>query len=109
MKTGLLFLSFTAALAAQVRMEQLFAQLRNSPPELYAFLYRMPKGADLHNHVAGAVYAETMIETAAQDSLCLDEHAQAILKAQPAGEPACQVPASRAEADNRLFNGLVDS
>ena len=75
----------------------------------------MPKGADLHNHVAGAFYAESMIESATQDSLCVDEHARTIVK--PAtgsapGQGACavgQVPAGRAEADNQLFNSLVDS
>ncbi|MDQ2950603.1 MAG: adenosine deaminase, partial [Acidobacteriota bacterium] len=35
-------------------VDQLFNTLRNSPPELYAFLLRMPKGADLHNHLSGA-------------------------------------------------------
>ena len=40
----------------------------------------MPKGADLHNHVAGAIYAENLIEAAAQESLCVDEHALSIVK-----------------------------
>lgn len=40
-------------------------------PELYAFLKPMPKGADLHMHLSGAVYAETFIGEAAQAGLCL--------------------------------------
>jgi adenosine deaminase len=39
---------------------------------LYAFLYGMPKGGDLHNHLYGAVYAESWIRDAAQDHLCVD-------------------------------------
>jgi len=29
---------------------------------LTAFLEQMPKGGDLHNHLTGAVYAETYIQ-----------------------------------------------
>jgi adenosine deaminase len=39
-------------------------------PELYALLKTMPKGADLHMHLSGAVYAETFIAEGAQDGLC---------------------------------------
>ena len=39
-------------------MERRFAELRKNLSGLYAFLYRMPvRGADLHNHLSGAVYA----------------------------------------------------
>ncbi len=41
-------------------------------PQLRAFLEHMPKGADLHMHLAGAVYAETFLKDAAQDKLCID-------------------------------------
>ena len=40
-------------------------------PELYAFLKPMPKGADLHMHLSGAVYAETFIAEAAKAALCV--------------------------------------
>src|ERR1700750_1452725 len=42
------------------------------PLALDAFLRRMPKGADLHMHLSGAVYAETFIRDAADDSLCVN-------------------------------------
>src|SRR3984885_15147677 len=45
---------------------------RTDPLNLYAFLVRMPKGADLHNHLTGAVYAESWIRFAAEDNLCVD-------------------------------------
>jgi adenosine deaminase len=41
------------------------------PGELYAFLKPMPKGADLHMHLSGAVYAETFIAEAAREGLCV--------------------------------------
>ncbi len=40
-------------------------------PALRAFLYRMPKGGDLHNHLSGAIYAESSIRAAAEDHLCI--------------------------------------
>ncbi len=48
---------------------------RSSPPNplaLRAWLLKMPKGADLHMHLSGAVYAETFIRDAAEDNLCVD-------------------------------------
>ena len=32
----------------------------------------MPKGGDLHSHLSGAIYAESMIDWAAEDGLCVD-------------------------------------
>src|SRR5579864_6639421 len=43
------------------RTARAFEAARSSPLNLRAFLARMPKGADLHNHLAGAVYAESWI------------------------------------------------
>jgi adenosine deaminase len=38
------------------------ATIRNSPAKLRAFLKAMPKGADLHNHLSGAVPTEALID-----------------------------------------------
>lgn len=42
------------------------------PADLRAFLKAVPKGADLHNHLTGAVYAETFLALAAADGNCID-------------------------------------
>ncbi len=47
------------------------AAKKMGPGELYAFLKPMPKGADLHLHLSGAVYAETFIAEAAREGLCV--------------------------------------
>src|ERR1700761_885567 len=67
----------TAALLAQaptpgeVRASRVLeAAKKAGNPELYALLKTMPKGADLHMHLSGAIYAETFIEEAARDGLC---------------------------------------
>ena len=54
--------------------------IKDKPPLLRMFMQRMPKGGDLHNHLGGAVYAETYLEWAAADGLCVDLSIPAILK-----------------------------
>src|SRR6185369_10984479 len=49
-----------------------FQSIRNQPDRLQAFLKSMPKGADLHTHLSGAVYAETFLSWAAKARMCVD-------------------------------------
>jgi len=87
------------------------AASKAGPPALYAFLLQFPKGADLHVHLSGAIYAETFIRDAAEDGICVD----------PVGlrfaRPPCEgtlVPATRlsgavTSADQDLYDRLVNS
>ena len=63
------------------------AEFRSSPPLLRAFLYRMPKGGDLHNHLSGAAYAEATIRAAAAAGLCINPETAQVL------HPPCAAPA----------------
>ena len=89
-----------------VSLEQHFSELRKSPPELYAFLLRMPKGGDLHNHLAGAIYAESLIQAAANDNLCIDEREWKVIAACTGPN---QIPAREANQNNPAFNALIDA
>lgn len=40
--------------------------------QLEAFLADVPKGGDLHNHLTGAVYAETLLDWADQGNFCIE-------------------------------------
>jgi hypothetical protein len=51
--------------------EAALAAARENPTALRNFLYRMPKGGDLHVHLSGGVYAERYIGWAAADGLSL--------------------------------------
>ncbi len=95
-----------AGLPAQARMERKFAELRKSPPELYAFLYKMPKGGNLHNHLSGAIYAESFLKAAAEDHFCIDKTLLAIVES-PCKQD--QVEAAAAQTDNNLRNAMIDS
>src|ERR1700731_919759 len=90
---------------------------RQNPLQLRHFLLGMPKGADLHNHLSGAVYAESWIRAAAEDHLCADQAKLSFSKPQPssgsgAEQPVCgegKVPAATAYKDQHLFDALVDA
>jgi hypothetical protein len=64
--------------AAEQRAASYFESIRKSPPKQLAFLLKMPKGADLHNHLSGSVYAERYIEWAAQAGLCVNNRTMAL-------------------------------
>jgi adenosine deaminase len=118
----LLLIAFPATLgAAETMPEQRAAEelerVRTSPLELRDFLKRMPKGADLHNHLDGAVYAETFIRVGGEDGLCVDPEAKAFTKSQPIRsgvepKPVCEagdVPAASVPQTQPLYDALVDS
>jgi adenosine deaminase len=88
---------------------------RSNPLELHEFLRRMPKGADLHNHLAGAVHAETWIRDGAEDNLCVDLATLAFFKTQATTRsipppPVCgegHARAAQAFEDQHLYDSLV--
>jgi adenosine deaminase len=100
--TGAVFGAEPASPAAG--MERRMAELRKSPPELFAFLYKMPKGADLHNHLSGAIYAEDFLEEAMEKRLCVEKSVMALV---PCTSGMIDVATIR--TDNALRNALIDS
>lgn len=91
---------------AEQRTTAYFRSVRNRPLMLQAFLRQMPKGGDLHNHLTGAVYAETYIQSAAKEGLCVDRQALAFT---PAPCTDTQPPAAQALKDPVLYRRLIDS
>jgi adenosine deaminase len=87
------------------------AAVKAGPLALHAFLDQFPKGADLHVHLSGAVYAETFIKDAAEDGLCIDPKALSFEKP-PCGtglEPAAELAGVLTPAQQDLYDRLVDS
>ena len=83
---------------------------KDAPLQLEAFLRAMPKGADLHMHLSGAVYAETFLRDAATDALCVDPRALAFAK--PTAPQTCatgNVAAAAVFQDQHLYDALIDS
>lgn len=105
-----------AATAEQRTARALEAAMAN-PLDLRAFLVRMPKGADLHNHLSGAIYAETFIRNGAEDHLCVDLATFGFVPPQGAKEnnstqAECgknQAPAANAFKDQHVYDAMVDA
>jgi hypothetical protein len=68
----------------------------------------MPKGGDLHDHLTGAVYAETFLEYAKRDGLCIDTQKLAIVDC-PATPVGTIVPAANTASDPNLYSAILDS
>jgi adenosine deaminase len=96
------------AASAEQKTARYFESLRSQPLLLHAFLQQMPKGGDLHNHLSGAVYAESFIQWAAQDGLCVDRNALALAQP-PCDATAGKPPASVALQDSTLYGHLLDA
>ena len=97
-----------AAGTAEERTARAYEAARSNPLELEAFLRRMPKGADLHYHFPGGVYAETWIRDAAEDGLCVDLATHALVKPQPVCG-AGQAPAAQAFTNQALYDTLINA
>ena len=87
------------------------ASLHEGPVALRGFLSDFPKGADLHVHLSGAVYAETFIRDAGEDGLCVDT---AALSFAPPPCKAKQIPATELSgditaADQGVYDKLIDA
>jgi len=85
-----------------------FDAIRGQPPQLVAFLRRMPKGADLHSHLSGAVYAESYVGWAAEAGLCVNRRTLGLAPA-PCDSAAGVVPAAQALRDAGLRGELIDA
>ncbi len=117
------------ATAATRSIERYLDSIRDNPLLLLEFVRRMPKGGDLHIHLTGSVYAESLIGYAARDNICIDNRSFAAVPRDsqpepapppgPDGKPApvhpvCDesrnhVPANRALYDPYLARRIVDA
>lgn len=87
---------------------QYFDRVRGDPLKLSAFLRQMPKGGDLHNHLSGAIYAESFIRWAADGDLCIVRASLSIVGRAPCRGPGL-VPAKEAFHDGSLYAALIDA
>jgi len=75
---------------AEERSASYFESIRKSPPQMLAFLLKLPKGGDLHSHLSGAIYAESFIDWAAKKDLCVNQVTMTL--SAPSQTPAIRLP-----------------
>jgi len=100
--------SYGLAAGNTARTAAYFESIRDEPVELGILLREMPKGGDLHNHIDGAVYAESFLKWAALDGLCVSKPDLAIVPA-PCDASKGQIPAAAGVQDEALYTQLVDA
>ena len=103
--------------AGEMKASKAFDVAHRTALTMHAFLERMPKGADLHMHLSGAVYAETFLRDGAAERLCVNPATLAFVPnigttrdlPVQAVCAASGVPASSVLKNQVLYDQLVDS
>ena len=93
------------------------AARKEGPLALRGFLIGMPKGADLHVHLSGAIYAESFLRAAGEDGLCIDMKTLAFAKPPSGGCPRAlnQTPVNemlahmQVASNEALYDKLIDA
>ena len=101
----------SGAQSPEERTAKYLESVRHQPWLLLAFLQQMPKGGDLHVHLSGAIYAETFIDWASENALCVDRTTSKLIHAAcDSCEPYKNKPSVRcAYQDHILYDQLIDA
>lgn len=102
----------TSQPTAEQKTARYFDSIRKSPPQQWAFLLKMPKGGDLHSHLSGAVYAESYVQWAAENGLCINTVTMFLSAPKPNSKcdpKSEQPPASNALSKGVLYRQMIDA
>ncbi|MGA8619563.1 MAG: adenosine deaminase [Candidatus Sulfotelmatobacter sp.] len=107
----LLLTAFAAAQSSEQRTARYLDSVRKQPQLLLPFVHNLPKGGDLHNHLDGAIYAEDLVDFAADGGLCIDRTSSRLL---PPPCDSCEnytaKPAARCSyGDHVLYDQMIDA
>ncbi len=90
------------------RTARYLESVRSQPSLLLEFLRAMPKGGDLHMHLSGAIYAESYIQWAADDGVCLNRATMGFAPA-PCDTDKALVPAKQILTDSGLYQQVINA
>ena len=85
-----------------------FERIKEQPLLLREFLYRFPKGGELHTHLDGSVYAENYIAWAASDGKCIDLPTYTIMPP-PCDTQEQRTPVADIQFDAETVNRIIDA
>jgi adenosine deaminase len=108
---GLSLVHVSQAQTPEEKTAKYMESVRHQPGLLLAFLQQMPKGGDLHVHLSGAIYAESFIDWASENALCVDRTTSKLIHAAcDSCEPYKPKPSVRcAYQDHILYDQLIDA
>ncbi|MHB1191733.1 MAG: adenosine deaminase family protein [Longimicrobiales bacterium] len=98
----------SAVVDAEAAASRAFDAVRSDSARLYVFLFALPKGGDLHTHLSGAVYAESYLDWAAEDGLCIALETLTLV-APPCDAAAARPPAADVQRNSSLRDSVVDA
>lgn len=64
----------------QANVQSYFNKINNDPNALYAFFKLMPKGGELHYHLGGGAYSESMLDLASKGNYCINKETFVVTK-----------------------------
>lgn len=99
-----LFLSlFCAIIPTYASIIEHFDVVKSDPKALYAFFKSMPKGGELHYHLAGGASAEIMIALATRNNYCIDPNTFTV------SEPtsSCNLNIAEATKNKTFYNKIL--
>ncbi len=92
--------------SGEARAANWLASHRSEQPLVRAFVQRLPKGAELHTHLSGAVYAESYIQWAAEAGFYVEPKTGKILP--PEARQDGLRPLSEIVKDPAAYSALID-
>jgi hypothetical protein len=98
----------TPQLSAETVLNRWIKQHQQQPNALRTLLQPMPKGADLHSHLSGAVYAEEYLKLAAQRGYCLQRTTLELLEPKQCKVDPMLLPTSDLPNHAQLYGALLD-
>lgn len=107
MLLGLLvtFISTTQANISQTIADH-FERIKTQPEKLNHFLWNMPKGGDLHIHLAGSTYAENLLRYAQGKPWCIDPNTYTVFE-----DPNCSAEKelNNAVQNKTFYNQVINA
>lgn len=99
-------LSLALSSLANASVQTYFDQIKHNPKALTSFFQTMPKGGELHYHLAGGAYPEAMIDLLRGYDYCLNSQTATVLPL----NPDCQkVQKSDLNTDSPLYHQLISA
>lgn len=93
----------------EVATTRAFERIKQDPNALTAFLKQMPKGGDLHNHLSGAIFAESYIDWAIKSGLCIDLKTLKLTQSTDGCSVDKPTVKQALSEDDKLYDRIIDT